>query len=122
MPISAFDDVAAREWVLSAIRRESARSGLRKSLVRTAIAGRIGISSGTIENIERDRLKGLKSWVRDRIQDYAIRCIEKEIRLLSNELAIVSARRCGADQGQMRAAHVALDNLQMTMKAIRDEA
>jgi hypothetical protein len=90
----------ARTLARSLERRERLRVGTA-ARARSSIAGKLGIGSGTLENIVKGRVKRLDSWIRDKLQALLIRELEAEITRLTHELE--TARRSGArlDSEQM---------------------
>lgn len=112
MSLVTFDDDAAFEWVVEQVECQRRTSCETRPQARAAAAQAIGIAPGTVENIDRGRLKGLRSWVRDRIQDHKIKSLEAEFVRIERELAIT--RRCGsrASAEQIRKACAARDAIQ----------
>lgn len=110
MSVATFDDDAAREWVVDQVKaRRPAHKD--KPSTRIALADEIGLAPGTIENIERERHKGLRGWMRDRIQAHKIKWLEAEFARIEQELAL--ARRYGtrASPGEMRSAQASLEEI-----------
>lgn len=91
------------ERLAHAERRFNATSGD----VRNAIARRVGLASGTIENIQRGRLKFVER-VETKIRAAFIRLLEDEIKKATHELQV--ARLCAdrVDCDEVRAAEAAL--------------
>ena len=88
-------DTFARDWTSRLQRREIARSEVTKPVARRMVAREIGVSPGTLENIERGRTKGVRGWIVERIKAAVIRELEAEIRGAQHELEVV--RQCGVD-------------------------
>jgi len=55
---------------------------------RRNVARAIGASPGTIENLQRNRLKRIAGWLRDALRARVIRELEAEIARLQHELAV----------------------------------
>ena len=55
---------------------------------RCNVARAIGTSPGTIENLQRNRLKRISGWLRDALRARVIRELEAEIARLQHELAV----------------------------------
>ena len=91
-------DAMTRNWVEKLEKTEAARTGVPVTVARRAVARRLGVSPGTVENIRRGRTKGVRAWIADRVANAVIREIEAEIRGLSHELQI--ARQCGGRTGE----------------------
>jgi hypothetical protein len=54
---------------------------------RNVLARKLGCAPGTLENLQRDRLKAVKrSWLEAKLEAFLARRIEAEIRRLSHEL------------------------------------
>ncbi len=104
---AAFDLSEASRFALSLEKRERERIGDTRE-ARRAVASRVGVAPGTIENLRRGRLKSIEGWVRDRLRAAFIRELEAEIARLEHELALL--RQCGghpaADQVGEIEAHL----------------
>jgi capsule polysaccharide export protein KpsE/RkpR len=74
-------------------RREQFRHGGNRAEARIRVARKLGMSTGTLYNLARDRLKRLDAELRNRLATYAIADLENEIASLSTDLA--TARRLG---------------------------
>jgi len=122
MSAVAFDDETAREWVVGEVKREKLRSGAKKPEARRAVAGSIGIAPGTVENIERNRLKGLRGRVRDKIQTHKIRWFEQQLRWAIHELAIACRGHSSASDADIRGLTRAIEQAQARLEALRDDA
>jgi len=98
MPAIAIDD-KAREWLVALEKREAARHGLKAFVARQRIAARLGIASGTSENIVRRRTKGIRAGVFNKICAVFAEEARQEILRLEHErlLAIQTGldARCG---------------------------
>lgn len=103
----AYDD-QIRKWARDLEDAEASRLGMPLSEARPIIASKFGIPAGTLENMRRNRIKGLRGWIRDRVQALVIREIEAEIQRLTHELEV--ALRCSAKPGddEVIAARTAL--------------
>lgn len=72
---------------------EARRLGGRKALARD-----LGCAPGTLENLQRDRLKEVKkNWLQRKLEAFLVREIEGEIRRLTHELE--TYRLAGGDLG-----------------------
>lgn len=89
--LSSSDDFI-REWIVEAEDNEVRRSGNERPTARNTIASRIGISAGTIDSIRRRRIKDLRGSIRDRIVDFMVGDLEKEMARLQHNLEM--ARLC----------------------------
>jgi len=90
-------DVLARQWVTRLEHREARTAGTTLANARTAVARRLGVAPGTIENLRRGRTNGVRAWLAEKIAQAVIREILTEIRGLEHELLV--ARQCGARAG-----------------------
>jgi hypothetical protein len=96
---------AARDWAKALEDREQKRSGVALPEARRAVARRIGVAPGSLENIRRHRTKGVRAWVYESIRAEFMRESEKEIKRLEHELAM--ARAAGLDTHQDQTGEVA---------------
>lgn len=74
---------------------EARRLGIKTSDARTRIAGRLGVSPGTLENIRRLRTKVVPNWLMSRVRAEFVSVLQLEIQRLKHEISI--ARQTGAD-------------------------
>jgi hypothetical protein len=89
--------------------RESRRTGLPIPAARKSIARRLNVSPGSLENIARQRLKGVRAWLYEKIRDEFLRDVEGEIGRLQHELDIARLGHIdlGADQAREIETHLA---------------
>ena len=106
-------DILTRAWVEKLEKTEAARTGVPVTVARRAVARRLGVSPGTVENIRRGRTKGVRAWIADRVANAVIREIENEIRGLSHELQC--ARQCGARAGESQIHEIQADFEALTL-------
>ena len=69
---------------------EAARASVPRAVARGMIARQMGLAPGTLENLERGRLKFLDR-VEGRINAWLVRRTQREIERLSTELEIYRA-------------------------------
>jgi hypothetical protein len=94
--MSAFDlDQRARGFALLLENWEASRSGVSIAKARTTLARRLGIPAGTLENLRRNRLKGVRGWVSDKLESGVINAAEHEIQRWQHVREM--ARRGGND-------------------------
>lgn len=112
-------DTFARDWTSRLQRREIARSEVTKPVARRMVARSIGVSPGTLENIERGRTKGVRGWIVERIKAAVIRELEAEIRGAQHDLEIV--RRCGVDPRStaFSAVEAAVEDAKQQLNSLR---
>jgi hypothetical protein len=77
----------ARNLANVLVNQEARRCGDRP-LARIHVARSLGVSPGTIENLQRNRLKRISGWLRDALRARVIRELEAEIVRLQHELAV----------------------------------
>jgi len=76
---------SAVTWARSLERTERNRLGSVPQ-ARRALARKLRVSVGTVENLIRDRVKRVDAAIRDRLQALVIRELEQEIARLQHEL------------------------------------
>lgn len=74
---------------------------------RLNIARSLGIAPGTIENLQRNRLKRISGWLRDALRARVIRELEVEVTRLQHEIAVL--RQTGVDPRSNEMAAVRAD-------------
>ena len=79
---------------------EGRRTGHKLVVVRERLAHRLGTLPGTVENLSRGRIKGVRSWLRQRIEQAVINEIGAEIGRLEAEKALLlaSGHHLGGEQ------------------------
>jgi hypothetical protein len=76
------------------INQEHRRVGDRQ-LARQRVARSLGVSPGTLENLQRSRLKKISGWLRDALRERVVRELESEVVRLQHEISVL--RRTGVD-------------------------
>lgn len=84
----------ARNLAKVLVDQETRRTGNR-IVARRNVARSVGTSPGTIENLQRNRLKRIAGWLRDALRARVIRELEAEVARLQHEIAVL--RQTGAD-------------------------
>lgn len=100
MSIVAIEETA-RRWASELEVRESKRSGVPIRVARNAVARRMQVPPGTLENLKNRRLKGIRVLVFERIRAAFVREVELDIASLQHELEMARLCRIDADQGQI---------------------
>lgn len=96
IPMSATAYVErARGWARMLEDREAARSGEPIHRAREAVARQVAVPPGTLENLRKNRLKGIAAHWYDQLRGGVIRALEAELRHVEFELQI--ARQVGLD-------------------------
>ena len=98
-------DSAARDWTAALEDRERSRSGASLPIARRAVARRLGVAPGSLENLRRGRTKGVRAWLFERLRAAFIREAQQEINRLQHELDI--ARQSGMDPRDDQTCEVA---------------
>lgn len=88
------------------VSQEARRTGDR-IMARKKVARALGTSPGTIENLQRSRLKNVAGWLRDALRARVIRELESEIARLQHELAV--HKQTGVDPRSDEATAVRAD-------------
>jgi hypothetical protein len=96
----------AHNYVRILIDREADRVRCRVR-ARQNVARAIGVPPGTIENIQRNRLKTIAGWVLSSLRARVIRELEVEIARLQHELAVL--HQTGVDPRDNEMAAVRAD-------------
>jgi len=79
-------DSLARDWARQLEVGEAKRTGLPLNAARKRLAARIGILPGTLENLSRDRLKGVRQWVYSALHEAVKAELRREIAAHTHEL------------------------------------
>jgi hypothetical protein len=104
MSVSGVLDDEARHWVKGLERREIDRAGCCVPVARRAVARRIGVAPGTLENIGRRRCKGVRGWLVEVLRQAFANELQREIERLTHEREMVLRR--GDDIGARQAREV----------------
>lgn len=84
----------ARNVANMLVNRESLRTR-DNAIARRNVARALGVAPGTIENLQRGRLKRVAGWLRDALRARVIRELEAELVRLNHELAVL--KQTGVD-------------------------
>jgi hypothetical protein len=71
------------------VSQEARRTGDR-ILARKKVARALGTTPGTIENLQRSRLKRISGWLRDALRARVIHELQAEVVRLQHEIAVLS--------------------------------
>jgi transcriptional regulator with XRE-family HTH domain len=95
-------DATARGWAMRLEDAERKRSGCTLPAARGAVAARLGVAPGTLENIRRGRTKGVRASIFERLCLAVADDIQGEIARLEHDLQV--ARQCvaGTRDGEIR--------------------
>lgn len=97
MSIAETTELCARRHLAFVETAEARRLGVDRDAARARLASRLKQSPGTLENLNRGRLKRFCSGLVDGLRDEFIRAAEREIGQLTNELERARAGRSDAD-------------------------
>lgn len=94
--MNAISDVSTINRFATALENSEARRlGIRTVEARERIAGRLGVSPGTLENLRRLRTKIVPNWLMNRVREELVSVLQMEIRRLEHEIQL--ARQTGSD-------------------------
>jgi hypothetical protein len=96
----------ARNLANLLVQQETRRVGDRQR-ARYNVARALGTAPGTIENLQRNRLKRISGWLRDALRARVIRELESEVARLQHEIAVLS--QTGVDPRSDQATAVRAD-------------
>lgn len=82
----------------------AARLGTSRAFARKSVARELRVAPGTLENITRQRTKGVRGWIADTIRGALVRELEREIERLTHEHQVLVQR--GADHREPEMAEV----------------
>jgi len=94
-------DLQAQEWARSLEDRERARSSLPLQGARKIVARHLGIAPGTLENLRRGRIKGVRAELLERLRACVVGELETEIDRLNHELEMARAGGHRASAGEI---------------------
>lgn len=117
MSAIATDDLA-RTWASRIERAEAQRHGDSIAAARKRVAARLGITPGTLENLSRDRLKGVRQWLFEALKAGVIAEIRREIAAHEHELLALAADPRGDAGGQVAEVLSSLDALRSRLNEV----
>lgn len=95
-PMNAMSDISTANRFTRALEdAEARRLGIKVVEARGRIAGRIGVSPGTLENIRRLRTKIVPNWLMNKVRAELVLVLQSEIQRLEHEIHV--ARQIGSD-------------------------
>lgn len=83
--------ITAKEWAAALEDRERDKSGTSLPVARKAVAARLRVSPGTLENLRRGRLKDIKLGLFESLRQAVIHEAQREIRLLEHTIEMARA-------------------------------
>jgi transposase-like protein len=94
--MNASSDVATINHFTATLEKaEAKRLGIKEQQARARIAGRLGVSPGTLENIRRLRTKIVPNWLMNKVRAELVSVLQLEIRRLEHEVNL--ARQTGSN-------------------------
>ena len=90
-------DILARRWARQLEDAEIARYGVPRNIARARVARLIGASPGTLENLSRNRLKGVREWLYAKLLDAVTAQARRELTVLQHEYETLLALGQGRD-------------------------
>lgn len=106
-------------WV-NLLERMSTEQGLQKPAAREAVAKKLGVPAGTLENIVRGRTKGVRAWIVERVKGLMAHELEKEIQRLQHEVLVVNSYRSGdVDEAEVNEVIEAVTRAKALVRKLR---
>lgn len=93
----AFDESAQR-WATILEKTEAVRRGGSISEARPIVARRLGVAPGALERLRKGRVKGVRTWLYQRMRALVIEELHAEIRRQEHELFL--AMQSGVGPGE----------------------
>jgi hypothetical protein len=112
------DKMTSVAYMVERLSHHEAQRGGPVPQVREAVARRIGIPPGTVENIQRNRLKFVGR-VETKVRAAFIRLLEQEIAKATHELAIARATSDRGDTPAVFAADAALSQAKQILAGVK---
>jgi hypothetical protein len=112
------DKMTGVAYMVERLSQHEQRGGAHVSQARQAVARRIGIPPGTVENIQRNRLKFVER-VEAKVRAAFIRLLEHEIAKATHELAIARAASDRVDTPAVFAADAALAQARKLLEGVK---
>ena len=109
-------DSLAREWARRLERREASRTGLPLSLARVRLAARLGVGPGTLENLSRNRMKGIREWLFQTLRQALLDELSRELSALRHEMDCLALTGLGPDDPSMVEVAQALEKAKKALK------
>lgn len=88
---------------------------------RTAIARECKVAAGTLENFRRGRLKDLRGRIRDRISNFVVQSLQREISRAQSDLEIAMRLASRPDDAAIFKARVAVTHAQQLVRELSGE-
>ena len=99
--------------------RERSRCGVSLPVARDAVARRTGVAVGTLENLRRGRIKGVRAWIEAALRAALVKELEAELARTEHELTVLRAALHRMDQGQIGEVEASIAALRRTLRGER---
>jgi hypothetical protein len=97
----------------------AARLQASRAHARASVARETRLAPGTLENIKRQRTKGVRGWIADTIRGALVRELEREIARLNHELQILLQRGADHREPEMAEVHDLLARARQSLEAVK---
>lgn len=97
----ASDIDTAHGWAKRLLKYEQERSGLSAEELRPVLARHIGVAPGTIENIQRKRIKEPSSSLMRKLRDALTRELQAEAKRHEHEVHVLEQTGCDPRDGEI---------------------
>jgi hypothetical protein len=116
--MSAFDSTVRAELIkLEGIR--ASRLGVSKVHARKAVARDTRLAPGTLENIRKQRTKGVRGWIAETIRNALLRELEREIARLTHEHQCLLASGASHRDSEMEQVGADLARVRQSLDAMK---
>jgi hypothetical protein len=114
-------DFSAQSFVRRLEDRERERLCVPFPVARRSVSRRIGVAAGTLENLRRGRIKGVREWVLAALRAALVAEIEADIARAKHELQILRASDRRVDQSQISEVEAGLCSLLAVLKGDQND-
>ena len=91
----------------------------RLPIARAAVARRVGGAVGTLENLRRGRIKGVRAWIAEALRDALVKELKSEIAAHEHELAILLAGARHPDRHEVAEIEAGVTALKDRLQDVR---
>jgi transcriptional regulator with XRE-family HTH domain len=119
-PMSAVADIdTAQSWTKRLLKYERDRTGQSCGELRASVARRVGVSPGTIENVQRGRIKEPRKSLMDKLRVALVKELQSEVMRHEHEIHIL--KQTGSDPRDSKIAEVetSLEKIRQTLGGVR---
>ena len=109
-------DISAQTFARRLEDREQERSGVLLPVARMTVARRTGVAAGTLENLRRGRIKGVREWIVAALRAALISEVEADIARAQHELTVLKASHRGVDHCQVAEVETSLASLRAVLR------